>query len=262
MAELQKTSGIAFAAAPWPLMDRPTVVFIHGSGGSHQLWSRQLAADDGRLPYNAVAIDLPGHGASDGPACDDVAAYTETLARWLEQMRFPAPIPCGLSIGGAIVQQLLLDCPDLFAAGILTCTGARLKVLPAIFETIAADYPGFVKMVGTMGASVKTDAAVLQPILDATAACPPEVTAGDFRACDRFDVMGRLEDIAHPVLVVSALEDRLTPPKYGQFLADHIPHAQYEQIPDAGHLLPLEQPEALNRAIARFILTLASGDNR
>jgi pimeloyl-ACP methyl ester carboxylesterase len=109
-----------------------------------------------------------------------------------------------LSIGGAIVQQLLLDFADRFEAGILIGTGARLKVLPAIFEAIENDYTGFVEMACKLAASENTDAHVSQPMRDDLIKCKPEVTYGDFQACNEFNVIERLHEISLPVLIISA----------------------------------------------------------
>lgn len=253
-----KIEGIAFSAGNWPPDPaKPTLLFIHGSGEDRILWDWQVDALAGVA--NTVAMDLPGHGRSDGPAAADVAGYAQAVAAFVAAAQLPRPIPCGLSIGGAITQQLLIEYPDRVVAGILVNTGARLRVMPAIFQTIETDYAGFVTMTGQMAASPNTDAAVLGPLMQATAACPPEVAAGDFRACDNFDVMARLSEIQHPVLVVSAEEDKLTPAKYSDFLETHIPGARRAHILDAGHLSPVEQPQAVNAAITSFLTDIADG---
>ncbi len=126
-------------------------------------------------------------------------------------------------------------------------------MLPAILDAIATDYPGFVDMLGRFGAAADTDPACLAPIVEATRNCRPEVTLNDFRACDRFDVTGRLGEIFRPVLIVSGAEDQLTPPKYADYLEARIFEAERVHLAAAGHLLPLEQPEALNAAISRFL---------
>ena len=247
----KKIGGIAFCAGQWPpAEDLPTLVFIHGSGGSRVLWHPQVEGLAARV--NTVAVDLPGHGASDGKGRDRVEDYASDLAAFVQAAALPRPVPCGLSNGGAIVLQLMLDRAELFPAAILCCTGARLRVLPTILETIASDYEKFIGMLGDFGSAPGTDPTRLAPILDATRACAPAVTLGDFTACDRFDVMARLSEIFRPVLVISGAEDRLTPPKYADYLEKQIFQAQRARIPAAGHLLPLEQPEALNAAIADF----------
>jgi pimeloyl-ACP methyl ester carboxylesterase len=66
-------------------------------------------------------------------------------------------------------------------------------------------------------------------------------------------VIARLASIRVPVLVVSAADDKLTPPKYGQFLAERIPGSRRAHIPDAGHFVPIEKPQKVNAAIAAFL---------
>ena len=79
---------------------------------------------------------------------------------------------------------------------------------------------------------------------------------GDFRACDAFDVMGRLGEIELPTLVLCGESDALTPPKYSHFLAGNIPGARLEMVEAAGHMLMLEQPARAGEAIAAFLETL------
>ena len=69
--------------------------------------------------------------------------------------------------------------------------------------------------------------------------------------------MGRLEEIAEPVLVLSAEDDLLTPPKYAQFLCKGIPGSKNVHIARAGHLSPVEQPDAVNQAIREFLKATA-----
>ncbi len=165
-------------------------------------------------------------------------------------------IPCGLSIGGAIVLRLLLDAPQKYRAGIVVNSGAKLRVMPMIFEALEKDFEGFINASYAFSASEKTDPSQVKPIVDAMAACPPTVTRGDFTACDAFDVMERLSEIAVPVLVLTGSDDKMTPVKYGAFLAERIANATHVDIADAGHLSPMEKPEEVARAIEEFVASL------
>jgi pimeloyl-ACP methyl ester carboxylesterase len=196
---------------------------------------------------------LPGHGSSDGAGFNRVTDYAAAVSTFIDAVEAPRPVPCGLSLGGAIVQQLLIDDPGRFPAGILVGTGARLKVLPAIFEAIESDYDGFLGMLDRFAFSEETPAAVKKPILKDTARCDSFVTYGDFVACNGFDVMEQLKDILAPVLVVTAEEDKMTPPKYGDFLQTGISNASRAHILKAGHLMPVEQPAEFNRAVVDFL---------
>ena len=250
-----KSGAMGFTAGTWPPdSGRPTLLFIHGSGESSVLWDAQVSGLSKN--FNTVALDLPGHGASDGPGLDTIEGYTRTVAAFIENLEIPNPVPCGLSIGGAIVQQLLLDYPSRIKAGILVSTGARLRVMPQIFAAIEKDYGQFITMSRTFAASDKTAADLLEPLMRASAECSPLVTAGDFRACDHFDVMERLGEIMLPVLIISAEDDKMTPPKYSDFLEKRIRGAFRCRIKEAGHVVPVEKPGKVNAAIMDFLNSL------
>ncbi len=250
--EKRESGGIGFITGRWPLdAGKPTIVFIHGSGGGAHFWQAQVNGLTEKA--NTVAIDLPGHGGSKSAVKDTVEAYVAAVVEFLDTLDPPGPIPCGLSLGGAIAQQLLLEYPDRFSAGILIGTGAKLKVLPAIFEAIENDFTAFVGMISKLAASEKTDRAVIRLFQDDLARCSRAVVNGDFRACNRFNVMARLGKISVPVLIISAEDDKLTPPKYADFLESAIPQAARTHILDAGHIAPMEKPQAVNQAIIEFL---------
>lgn len=218
------------------------------------LWRAQVEGLADRM--NAVTLDLPGHGASEGEGMSCVEDYAAAVQGFISAIEAPMPVPCGLSIGGAIVLRLLLDSPGKYVAGIVVNSGARLRVMPMIFEAIEKDYKGFLDAAPAFSISEKTDASMIEPLSQAMAACPPGVTLGDFKACDSFDVMERLGEIVVPVLVLTASEDKMTPGKYGAFLADRISRSSLVNIEDAGHLSPMEQPQAVTEAIAEFVFSL------
>ena len=250
--ERREASGISFQAGKWPLdPEKPTLVFIHGAGGSGNLWINQIESLLFRA--NTVAVDLPGHGSSPGPGRDKIPEYAKAVKDLIDEIHAPAPILAGLSMGGGITQQMLLDFPDDFDSAALVSTGARLKVLPQIFEKIEQDFEGFLELISKFSGSPKTPPELLAPAMEDTKICGPKTALGDFRACNQFDVMGRLSEINARVMVVTGQDDLLTPPKYGEFLANSIKGASRVHIMDTGHMIPLEKPDQLNQALAEFV---------
>lgn len=250
-----KINNIEFSAGIWPLNPNlSTIVFLHGSGGTNILWQHQVEALSDKI--NTIAINLPGHGNSDGNGMDRVEDYAKNVSTFIKSIDVSHPVICGLSIGGAIVLQLLIDEPENYGGGIIVNAGAKLKVMPLIFEMIEKDYHGFVNSMYTFGVSQKTNPAKLKSLADSMVACPPDVTRNDFNACNTFNVMDQLNKINTPVLVMTASDDQLTPIKYGQFLAEHIKNATISNIEDAGHLSPVERPEEVARTIHDFIATI------
>jgi pimeloyl-ACP methyl ester carboxylesterase len=252
----RKIGGIAFLAGHWPLdPDRPTLVFIHGSGQEARFWRAQVDGLAGVA--NTIAVDLPGHGHSDGDGFRQVSDFAGSVTDFIDAVNAPAPIPCGLSLGGAIALHLLIHHGDRLRAGILANTGARLKVLPAIIDTVQNNYDshltGLIKF--AVAQANQTDENICRRVL-ATSTAGPVVTANDFRACEAFDVMDQVSRINLPVLVLSAVHDTLTPVKYANWMAANIHGARHVSIDDAGHMSPIERPEAFNKAIWCFVESL------
>ncbi len=252
----RKQDKIAYLAGRWPLdPNRPTLVFIHGSGQQGSFWQAQV---DGLVDVaNTVAVDLPGHGDSGGQGFRTVQDHTRSLMDFIGAVDAPAPVPCGLSLGGAIALDLLVHHNDRIKAGILANTGARLKVLPAIIETIERDYDAHLKaLIDVAVAKInRSDQAVCQLVL-ACSTAGPAVTADDFRACNAFDAMHQVAGIRVPVLVLSAEYDTLTPVKYADWMAANITGARHVSIAGAGHMSPIERPDAFNTAVRRFLESL------
>ena len=232
----------------------PTLVLVHGAGGSAELWQPQLdgLADVARL----VALDLPGHGPLRGPGGVSVPAYAEWLGGFLSTVDAGPVVLGGHSRGGAIAQTLALARPDHLAGLVLIGTGARLRVLPRLIELLRERSVEGLRLIRdlsfTDGAPAEGVEAVERVLREGT----PLVTLGDFLACDRFDVRDRLAGIRIPTLVVTGTEDRLTPLTRGRFLADTIPGARLVEVPAAGHFPQLEQPATVNAAIREFLGSL------
>ncbi len=250
--ENRETGGIGFISGHWPLdPDKPTLIFIHGAALTNVFWESQVKSLTEFA--NTVAVDLPGHGTSQSPGKENISDYAQSVIDFLDLIKAPRPIPCGLSMGGAITQQLLINNRDRFPAGILINTGARLKVMPLIFETIEKNYSDFVEMLCVFAISNKSDAERLRAEIEACSKCQPDIALGDFQACDSFDVTEKLSLIEVPVLVLTANDDIITPFKYATFLEKNIKNAKLVNIEDAGHLSPIEKPHEVNKAIRDFL---------
>jgi pimeloyl-ACP methyl ester carboxylesterase len=231
--------------------DKHNLVLVHGAGGSHLDWPAPLR----RLrEANVYALDLPGHGRSEGTGRSSIAAYRDFLFAFLDALGLERAAVVGHSMGGAIAIDFALHYPDRLAGLILVGTGARLRVLPAILTGILSDFEATVDLVCdyAFGPSASEQLKRLgrQRLLKTS----PEVLHGDYAACDAFDVMERLGEVRCPTLVICGTADRLTPPKYSVYLYDHIPEAELVLVNAAGHMVMLEKPEVVTRAISKFIL--------
>lgn len=235
----------------------PPLLFVHGSGADHTLWGRQL--DSLVDEYTVAALDLNGHGRSpvrDGEG-DGLCTYTRDVLAVLDALGQPAVV-LGHSLGGAVALSVALERPAtlrLRALGLIG-TGAKLRVHPDILRLIDEDFEGAVDLILGWAFAPNPPAEFYRRAKEQMLRNGQAALRRDFRTCDAFDVMDRLEAIEVPALVAVGREDKLTPVKYAEYLRDHISGATLEVVEGAGHMVMLERPEALDAAIRRFVNTL------
>jgi pimeloyl-ACP methyl ester carboxylesterase len=146
-------------------------------------------------------------------------------------------------MGGAVALELALQIP--VAGLVLISTGARLKVRKEILEAAAAavEPQSFGALLCQTESSRKHVERIEHEI-------PPATLLSDWQAVHAFDRMEEIKRINVPTLVMVGTEDPLTPPKYARYLADAIPTARLQLIPEAGHMLPFDRPELLLNALS------------
>jgi pimeloyl-ACP methyl ester carboxylesterase len=197
-------------------------------------------------------LDLAGHGRSQPPGRSTIEAYTQDVLDFMIALKLENVVALGHSMGGAIAQMVGLAQPDGVVGLVLAGTGARLRVSPAILSAIQTNYEAAVDMLNQFYWSGSQNPATEAANRRSMLACPPEVMLNDFLACDQFDLRDRLAEITLPALVISASADQMTPPKFGQFLADQLPQSEFALIEQAGHMMTLEFPEQVAQLVAAF----------
>jgi pimeloyl-ACP methyl ester carboxylesterase len=239
------------------LEGRETVLFIHGAGGGQYTWSYQKGYFERQ--FNPIIIELPGHGESEGEGEQDITRYAEYVHSFIKTLGLPKVFLIGHSMGGAIVQTLALDHPEVMEGIVLVGTGARLKVLPLILNGIKNNFEEIVKVINQFAYSRKAPSDLVEKGVLGMGQCRAEVIFGDFLACDRFDIMKEVEKIALPTLILCGEDDQLTSFKYSQFLQNRIKGSRLEIIPNAGHMVMMESPQVFNEKIGEFIEEILKG---
>jgi pimeloyl-ACP methyl ester carboxylesterase len=236
---------------PTPASHLPPAVFIHGAGESHRVWLQQLRKLGCRR--RAVAMDLPGHGNSNGGGADRIETYRDLVKEFLTAVGLDRIVMVGHSMGGAIIQSLALVHPELLTAMVLTGTGARLRVQPQIFTGLQDDAKRTIELITRWARASGATAEQLKQDADAMLRTSVAVIEGDLRACNAFDLMEQIRAIILPTLVICGTDDLMTPPKYAEYLHREINGSQLILIPAAGHMVMLEKPDEVSEGIEAFL---------
>ncbi|GIM62910.1 3-oxoadipate enol-lactonase [Planomonospora venezuelensis] len=237
----------------------PVVVFGPSLGTDLGLFDAQVEALAG--DYRVLRFDLRGHGDSDVPAgpysIDGMAGDVVALLDSLGVDRFSY---VGVSIGGAIGQQLAIDHGHRMDALVVIASAARFadpESWPVRAAKVRAEGTSFL-IPSRTGAWFTADfaeanRAEAERLLDMLRSTPREGYAACCEAIAEFDSRDGLTTVTVPTLVIAGGDDPATPPDMVKDIADRIPGARFQVVPGASHLLNTERPEVANAAIAEHL---------
>lgn len=229
------------------------IVFIHGSGDSARIWRLQT---DYLGSQRAIAIDLPGHGERADTFDGDVTVQQYAQAAYeivTNELHLQTPIIAGHSLGGAVALTMALNYGQQLGGLLLVGTGARLRVHPTLLEDARQASPTTSPRISELAFASSTPPGIADETMREQKAPGPNILYRDLSACNVFDVMSRLSEIHLPTLIICGEDDRLTPVKYSQYMHQHITGSTLHIIPDAGHYVMREQPQAFNQTVEQWL---------
>jgi 3-oxoadipate enol-lactonase len=243
------------------------LLFIHGYPLSRKIWAPQLQGLSDIA--TTISLDLRGHGASypfDGSYSMDLLA--EDCYSFLREKNIQPPVVvCGLSMGGYVTFALYRKHPELFRAMILTSTRAA-----ADSPEGKANREAGINNVKEHGVEMIAEGMLQKLVSPKTITSNPNLlemiksimletsvngVIGALQGMrDRPDSTALLSQINCPVLIIHGADDQLIPVKDANAMNQAIKSSRLVVIPEAGHLLNMEQPEIFNQAIRDFVNTL------
>lgn len=242
----------------------PILLLVHGFPLDHSMWQHQLETLSDT--YRVIAPDLRGFGASTG-ATDTITMeqLADDMAELLDELDIREPITfCGLSMGGYVAWQFWKRHANRLSHLILCDTRAAADT-----EEGARGRLGMAQRVLDEGTAIIAEAMLPKLFAEKTAreqpdpveatrrvmlATAPNTVAGALRGMSkRADMTLELPKIGVPTLVICGEQDVIVPVAEMRSIAKALPNATFVEIPDSGHMAPLEDPQTVNAAIRKFL---------
>jgi pimeloyl-ACP methyl ester carboxylesterase len=251
------------------------VLFVHGLGGSWQNWLENIPAV-AQAGYRAIAVDLPGFGASEMPAEKiSISGYGRWVEALLEELDTGPVALVGNSMGGFIGAEVAIKFPSLLerlvlvsAAGISVENQRNEPVLGALYRTerlATMAVAGLASRADVVSRRPRARKALMYVVAAHPDRLPAALVAEQVRGAGKegflpaldaltdYPIRERLTDIAAPTLIVWGADDRLVPVRDADTFEELIPDARKVVFADTGHVAMLERPERFNRLLLDFM---------
>jgi len=256
----------------------PAVLLLHGSAFDAAGVSFGSAISTLSTRCRVFAPDLPGFGESDAmPDGWGFADYSAFLSPLLIELGLQRASLVGLSMGGGVALGFALDAPERVERLVLIDSACLSDTIPGGRSTwFAVHFPGLSALQWRILASSRR--AMRWALRGAVPHRPEWVTpalldhvmkvmrkpgaAAAFRKWERREVrwhglrtsyVDRLAGLAVSTLILHGADDSLLPVAVAKRAHSLIPNSQLEIIPNCGHLAPLDQPDAVSRALREFL---------
>ena len=241
--------------------NKPLLIFVHGSGLSHITWVLQTRyfAFHG---YSVLAIDLPGHGDSEGPPLKSIEDMADWIADVISSVGYNEASLIGHSQGCLVLLECAARYPEKIKS--LSLMGGA-GAIPMNLELLSLAEDGNPKAVELMmdwahgpaghfgghpvpglhhinlGATIVKNGSV-------------KVLGVDFRACDNYkNGFEAAKNVKCPTLNILGDKDKMCPLKEGKRLAVAIDNSEVEIIKNCGHMILLEEADQALAALKRFV---------
>ena len=232
-----------------------TVVLVHGAAMDGTVWQYQADAL-ARGGFSSLAVDLPGHGDSEGEPSVTIKGYAGWLLAYLSVLEEPVHL-VGHSMGALVVLEAAAARPDRVRSITLLGVADRMPVHPDLLRGAAAnDLTLFTTMgswmharqpVGTPEWQVSDTVAVIQR-------SRPGIAFADLTACNEYPgAAGTAAGVAVPMLLILGDQDVMTKPSVAEPIANAAPDATTVIVEGAGHMVMAERPDVVNEALAEFL---------
>lgn len=252
-----RRKAFAYTAAHGLDPRRKTIVFVHGAGLDHSSFGLQ-SRYFGYHGCNVLALDLPGHGRSEGPPIPTIAGMADWVCDVLDAQDIAAASIVGHSMGALVALDAANRRPERVER--IVCIGVAypMRVSEAFLEAAQQNQPTAFDMETIWGHAPQVPLGgnpnpgmwMYGDTLARLRRLAPGVLYNDLKACNEYSA--DFSGVSCPVLLILGKRDVMTPPRAATPLVEKLPNARTELVEVSGHSLMAEAPDATLDALISF----------
>ncbi len=242
--------------------ESPPVVLVHGAAMDHTVWvyhTRYFL----HAGHNVLAIDLPGHGLSGGEPRRGIEDMASWLGGCLDTLGVGTVALAGHSMGALVALELASRLGTRVSRLALLGAAVPMAVSPELLAEAEQDSVTARDMMviwghgsaAQIGGNAVAGIAIINSALRLLERARRGVLFADLSACNDYVAgMQAAAAVSASTTLICGQEDRMTPLKAARGLAEGMPAARIELIPDCGHIMMGERPEATHRHLVTALL--------
>lgn len=240
--------------------DKESIVFVHGAALDHTVWLLQSRyfAHHGR---NVLALDLPGHGRTEGPLIDSIPGMADWVYSVVDALGIANVILVGHSMGSLVTLEAAARYPERTTRLALLGSAVPMAVADPLLNAARDNRHAGLDMINIWGHSAAAQIGGSEtPGMWMTGSAirlleraGPNVLFNDLNACNEYGQgLESAARVACPTLLLAGRNDIMTPAKVARELVDALPDGRMRLL-DCGHLLMSEKPNEVLDELIEFI---------
>ncbi len=239
----------------------PTVLFVHGAGMDHSVWQQQ-ARYFAHHGYGVLAVDLPGHGISDGDPIADIQGVGDWIADTIDAGGADRASIVGHSMGALAALEAAARHPGKIGRIALLGIAAKMPVHPDLLAAASANDPKAFELItdwghgarAHRGGNIASGIWLIQTGTRLLERAAPGVLANDLAASDAYsNALEAATRVQCPALCLLGGKDKMTPVKAAAPLVEALPNSERTILPESGHMMMVEAPGETLDALVGFL---------
>ena len=236
-------------------INKNTIVFLHGSGLSHIVWSLAEQFFSSKN-YNVLSIDLPGHGNSDGPCLDSIEKIADWMEKVFDKLKLKNLILVGHSQGCLEILEYSSRYKERLKKLVFVGGSNKMPVHPDLIELAQSGHSDAVKLMmkwGYEGSKKFIGGNPVEKIIQSPRDIS-EILAVDLNACNNYSNGSEAAKVIDlPSMLIFGELDKMVNLEAGKKFSNLIKNSTTHVIKGCGHMIMIEKAFEMREKILEFL---------